>query len=66
MTLYEDFMRDAEQSAKVWRARRELEHERERQRRARNRAAFWTIVAWTLFFVLCYVLIVLAGSISHA
>jgi len=63
MSLYEDFMRDAEQSEKVWRARRELRHEHERQRRARNREAFFTLWAWGLFFMLCVVLTILAGSI---
>ena len=66
MALYEDFMQDAEQRAEVWRARRDIAHERERQRRARNRAAFWALVGWGLFFILCYVLIILAITLSHA
>ena len=66
MSLYEDFMRDAEQSAEVWRVRREMEHERERQRRARNRSAFWAIVGWALFFALCGLLIVLASTLQAA
>ena len=64
MSLYEDFMRDAEQSAEVWRVRREMEHERERQRRARNRSAFCAIVGWALFFALCLALIILATTLQ--
>jgi len=64
MSLYEDFMRDAEQSAKQWQARRDLAHERERQRRQRNRDAFTAIIGWLLFFALCGVLIILATTLQ--
>lgn len=49
----------------IYRARRDAAHERERQRRARNRRAMWAVLGWLVLACLAWSLFVLAAAILH-
>jgi hypothetical protein len=56
---------DSERAEAIYRARRDLTHERERQRRARNRRAFWAIIGWAALIATGVALFIVTAAICH-